>query len=188
MTEMFSWKNLECHRSFNYWQFISHVFLSSAIAETQNFLSEGLGPCAFMCFPPPPADGLVGTTPWPLCDVQPVGLDSGHVGQIQGRSCEQLSLSWNLLWRWNPCCTWEKPPAPPPPMECGRVVTLFLVSFCFVSIVIKRGQQWRQSLVIKLPPWVADDSRLCPADGVYTCHKLWHWRNQKLAQHGIFHS
>lgn len=67
---MFSWENLECHRSFNYWQFISHVFLSSAIAETQNFLSDGLSPCAFMCFPPPREDGLVGTMLWPLCDVQ----------------------------------------------------------------------------------------------------------------------
>lgn len=66
------------------------------------------------------------------------------------------------------------PQEPLPPVECGRVVTLFLVSFCSVSIAIKRGQQWRQSLVIKLPPWVADDSRLCPADGVYMCHKLWH--------------
>lgn len=73
-----------------------------------------------------------------------------------------------------PAALERSPPAPPPPVECGRVVTLFLVSFCFVSIAIKRGQQWRQSLVIKLPPWVADDSRLCPADGVYTCHKLWH--------------
>lgn len=169
---MFSWKNLECHRSFNYWQFTSHVFLSSALAETQNFLSDGLGPCAFMCFPPPPEDGLVGTTPWPLCDLQSVGLDSGHAGWIQGRNGSHCHETYSDAG--TPAALERSPPAPPPPVECGRDVTLFLVSFCFVSIAIKRGQQWRQSLVIKLPPWVADDSRLCPADGVYTCHKLWH--------------
>lgn len=162
---MFSWKNLDCHRNFSYWQFVSHVFLSSAIAGTQNFLSDGLSPCAFMCFPPPPEDGLVGTMPWPPCDVQSVGLDSGHVGC----HCHETYCGAGT-----PAAFERSPPAPPPPVEGGRVVALFLVSFCFVSIAVKRGQQRRQSLVIKLPLWVADDSRLCPADGVYTCHKLWH--------------